>query len=570
MNAPRLTRAGRAPITRHSAPHSPMIHHDTPSLRRLERPRALIAFDATMPRRSRHRQTRRSPLLGCRQQVRMSAPRRCSFIAVAACLGCAGEARDTPLATMALSSPALSSSALSLSGAAVAGEPIVTVSLTFDDTEGEQRDAVAVLDAHELAGTFYVNSPRLHQSSAGADDWLSVADVRAMQQRGHEIGGHTLSHPYLTQLPELERSLEISNDRRELLRLGLAARSLAYPYGDVEAALDPAEGASLPETVAAAGYASARDTNGFSLTRCGAGPETLPPANAYRLRSTRSVNDAPPADDGGPTLPPDTADTLLAWLDHAAACGGGYLPLIFHHLRSDCGSGDAPTGYCFELAELDRLARVLASGERCALSDDPAGNEGELCYGIDVATVSAALGDAALPEAPEVFSLRNPSLERTLSAGSTECLQRLQGGQGTARFDRSTSVAHSGQASEHVAIAAPYVTSAELIVARDYGACSHFATPGAAYDLALHYRADPDASAPTLRFVVYRLTDDYRWVQWTIGMPFGAASPGSWVRRSFTTGAVPAGTLAISFGLRLESVGGVSVDDFEIEPATEE
>jgi hypothetical protein len=40
-----------------------------------------------------------------------------------------------------------------------------------------------------------------------------------------------------------------------------------------------------------------------------------------------------------------------------------------------------------------------------------------------------------------------------------------------------------------------------------------------------------------------------------------------WVRRSFTTGAAPEGTIAISFGLRLESVGGVSVDDFEIAPA---
>ncbi|HTV19526.1 MAG TPA: hypothetical protein VMG12_12660, partial [Polyangiaceae bacterium] len=226
------------------------------------------------------------------------------------------------------------------------------------------------------------------------------------------------------------------------------------------------------------------------------------------------------------------------------------------------GSGDAGDDYCFDLPELDALSQALASGERCIDADD-----GERCYGIDVATVSAALGDSALPPAPEVFALRNPSLERTLEAGSTECLQRLQGGQGTARFARSTSVAHSGQASEHVAIAAPFVTSAELIVSRDFGACAHFASVGAAYDLALYYRADPDQPAPTLRFVVYRLTSDYQWVQFTIGMPFTAATPGSWVRRAFTTRAVPEGTLALSFGLRLESVGGVSVDDFEIAAA---
>jgi hypothetical protein len=498
----------------------------------------------------------------------MCRTRRWWFLAAAACGGCADEAQDVTFGTTraALSCPGLSSPGRSLRSAAA---PIVTVSLTFDDTEDEQLDAAAVLEGHGLAGTFYVNSPRLHQSSASADDWLSVADVQAMQQRGHEIGGHTLSHPYLTSLSEPERRREVSNDRRELLRLGLDARSLAYPYGDVEAALDPAEGPSLPELVAAAGYASARDTNGFSLARCGVGPETLPPANVYRLRSTRSVSNAPPADDGGPPLPPDNAETLLAWLDHTASCGGGYLPLIFHHVRPDCGDSSAPEDYCFDLPELGRLSEALASGERCSVTDDGSSDEGELCYGIDVATVSAALGDADLPAAPEVFSMRNPSLERTLAAGNTECLQRLQGSQGTARFARSTSVAHGGRASEHVEIPAPYVGSAELIVSRDFGACSHFVTPGAAYDLALHYRADPGATVPTLRFVVYRLTSDYRWVQWTIGMPFAAASPGSWVRRAFTTGAAPEGTVAISFGLRLESVGGVSVDDFEIAPGTD-
>jgi hypothetical protein len=50
-------------------------------------------------------------------------------------------------------------------------------------------------------------------------------------------------------------------------------------------------------------------------------------------------------------------------------------------------------------------------------------------------------------------------------------------------------------------------------------------------------------------------------------MPFAAASPGEWVRRSFTTPGVPDSTLALSFGLRLESVGAVSVDDLAIAPA---
>jgi hypothetical protein len=448
-----------------------------------------------------------------------------------------------------------------------AADATLTVSLTFDDTEAEQLAAAAALEAHGLLGTFYLNSPRLHDGSARVgSEFFSVEDARALQERGHEIGGHTLSHPSLPGLSELERRREVSNDRRELLRLGLDVRSLAYPYGDVEADLDPEPGASLSDIVAEAGYASARDTNGFDLGRCGVGPETLPPQDVYRLRSARSVNNVPPAPESEPAPPPDSAETLLGWMDHAASCGGGWLPLIFHHVRPDCSAAGAPD-YCFELSELDRLAEALASGERCF---EPEGSEGVTsCYGVAVRTVSEALGHTEVPGADEVFALRNAALERTLDSGATECMQHLQGDQGTASFTRSTQLARSGEASEHVAIAPPFVSGAELIIARDFGACSPYATVGTAYDLALHYRADPAEAAPTLRFVVYRLTADYAWQQWTVGMPFAAAAPGEWVRRSFTTGPVPDSTLAFSFGLRLESAGGVSVDDFEIAPAAE-
>jgi peptidoglycan/xylan/chitin deacetylase (PgdA/CDA1 family) len=126
-------------------------------------------------------------------------------------VGCADEAQTVTFGT---TQPGLSPAERS-PRAAAGDDPLVTVSLTFDDTEDEQLAAAAVLEAHGLVGTFYVNSPRLHQSSAGADDWLSVADVQAMQQRGHEMGGHTLSHPFLTSLSEPERRREISRDRRD-------------------------------------------------------------------------------------------------------------------------------------------------------------------------------------------------------------------------------------------------------------------------------------------------------------------------------------------------------------------
>jgi hypothetical protein len=151
----------------------------------------------------------------------MVRTRRWLFLASAAAMGCADEAQTVTFGT---TQPGLSSPAERSPRAAAGDDPLVTVSLTFDDTEDEQLGAAAVLEAHGLVGTFYVNSSRLHQSSAGADNWLSVADVQAMQQRGLSLAQHALR------------------------------------------------------------------------------------------------NNAAPADDGGSPLPPDTAQTLLAWLDHNTEC----------------------------------------------------------------------------------------------------------------------------------------------------------------------------------------------------------------------------------------------------------
>jgi hypothetical protein len=433
------------------------------------------------------------------------------------------------------------------------------VSLTFDDSWAPQAEAANVLEAHGLRGTFYVNSPRLYDGSArGATSlFLSVEDALELQARGHEIGGHTLSHPQLTTLPDVERVREVLSDRARLLALGLNARSFAYPFGDVENE-DPGPGASVLELLRGSGYASARDTKGLDESECPAGAETLPPRDAFRLRSVRSVNDLPPVAAGDAPPGADSAETLLGWMDHAASCGGGWLPLIFHHLREDCSAADAPGSYCFEFSELERLAALLAAGVRCP-------SEGQ-CYRVSVLTVSGALGEPELTPPREVFGLRNPSFERTLASGSSECAQETQGSGGTALLGRSTELSHSGLASERLQIDEPFVAPAELRIGRDLGACAPFTREGQVYDLALHYRAEP-GSGPKLRLLSYRLASDFTWQPWTRSASFTAQAAGEWVRQSLRTEPMPAGTIAFSFGLRLESAGTVHVDDFEATPS---
>jgi hypothetical protein len=107
--------------------------------------------------------------------------------------------------------------------------PTVMVSFTFDDTYAPQAQAAAILEAHGLRGTFYVNSPRLHQATAEPDSGssMSIADVLDLQSRGHDIGGHTLGHLSLTDIPEEERIREIMGDRAQLMQLGIDAQSLS-------------------------------------------------------------------------------------------------------------------------------------------------------------------------------------------------------------------------------------------------------------------------------------------------------------------------------------------------------
>jgi peptidoglycan/xylan/chitin deacetylase (PgdA/CDA1 family) len=439
--------------------------------------------------------------------------------------------------------------------------PTVTISFTFDDTYGPQLDAASILDAHGLRGTFYVNSPELHRGTArvlrdpASDGPLTIAEVLDMQARGHDIGGHSLGHLSLTSVPESERIREIMGDRAQLMQLGIEARSFAYPYGHVEADT-PELGAPVLEIARQSGYSSARDTNGFDLEDCQTGPESLPPVDPFLLISTRSVNE--PSDGAESRTPPDTAETLLGWIDRAAACGGGWLPLVFHHLHADCLGPDAPeASYCFDFDQLDALAAALAAGYRCPSGVDAG------CYRVQVETVSRVIGVSEPAPAAEVAGLRNPSLERTLDSGATECIRRT-GESASAVFSRSE-LANEGLASERLEIAT-FEEPAEIGVERDFGACSIFARADHSYQLSLHYRADPDGELPTLRFVTYRLTADYAWVPWESGEELSAREAGDWVRLEHTTEGVPEGTIAISFGLRQESAGAINVDDFDSVP----
>ena len=88
---------------------------------------------------------------------------------------------------------------------------------------------------------------------------MSVEEIVALHERGHEIASHTLSHPILTQLGDAEMLNELMRSRQMLERwLGARACGLSYPNG--------AHDGRIVRGARAAGYTYAcRTMGGMSL-----------------------------------------------------------------------------------------------------------------------------------------------------------------------------------------------------------------------------------------------------------------------------------------------------------------
>jgi len=116
------------------------------------------------------------------------------------------------------------------------GDYVGAVSLTYDDGNQTQLDiAVPLMEERGLRGTFYLG-PRMDDYARWLQPWKAVAD------RGHEIGNHTLSHTCSRNFSDdtdargLERSTlgEIEADILEAERrlqevIPAQTRSFAYP-----------------------------------------------------------------------------------------------------------------------------------------------------------------------------------------------------------------------------------------------------------------------------------------------------------------------------------------------------
>jgi peptidoglycan/xylan/chitin deacetylase (PgdA/CDA1 family) len=192
-------------------------------------------------------------------------------------------------------------------GRAATAPTVVTIQ--FDDGSADQYAALAMLNAHGMHATFYVNTGFV--GDATHMTWTQLSDLHAA---GNEIAGHTLTHAHLKHLKTADARHEVCDDRVNLYNHGLEPTSFAYPFGEFDA--------GVKQIVHDCGYNSGRGVSGVDDRRTFA--ETIPPLDAYATRT-------PPNPKQGTTLA-----TIESYVTAAEQHGGGWVQLVFHHLCDGC------------------------------------------------------------------------------------------------------------------------------------------------------------------------------------------------------------------------------------------
>lgn len=139
-----------------------------------------------------------------------------------------------------------------------------TLHVTFDDAFRSIDRGLPVLERLGVPSTVFACSglaeggrplevPELQSQVEGYPDDLATMDwdsLRGLAERGVEIGSHTVSHPHLPRLTDIQLQRELRDSRERVAdELGRPCRYLAYPFGD--------EDARVRAAAAAAGYDAA-------------------------------------------------------------------------------------------------------------------------------------------------------------------------------------------------------------------------------------------------------------------------------------------------------------------------
>ncbi|MCE7936703.1 hypothetical protein DYH10_02860 [Candidatus Saccharibacteria bacterium CPR2] len=105
------------------------------------------------------------------------------------------------------------------------------VSFTFDDGYSSTLlEAAPVLSEFGYTGTAYITT-----SFVGQSEYLTWSQTSQLaSQYGWEIGAHSVTHPLMSQLSDLEIENEVATSKSILESKGFNPKSFATPYGDYD------------------------------------------------------------------------------------------------------------------------------------------------------------------------------------------------------------------------------------------------------------------------------------------------------------------------------------------------
>ena len=330
---------------------------------------------------------------------------------------------------------------LGLSSAPAKAASPTVVSLDFDDSTLDQyTTGFPILQSHNMHGTFYVITGEANNLSG----YMTLSQLQALYSARNEIAGHTVLHPYLSQVSSDEVTREICDSRNTLLNWGFPVTDFAYPHSD--------ENPTIDGIAKQCGYNSARSDGQIqSPNSCLSGcppAETLPPTDPYLIRSPDSIQNTWSVSD------------IEGLVTQAENSGGGWVNLIFHRI---CNNACDP--YSITPANFSAVLDWLQTQSN-----------------VSIETVKQVIGGPVNPavSAPQVApappgtnGVVNPSLETQdpYNSGTPYCWMTNTTGTNTASFTETSSV-HSGQVAEQTNVSSFTSGAARLLIKQDLGECA--------------------------------------------------------------------------------------------------
>ena len=100
------------------------------------------------------------------------------------------------------------------------------LTVSYDDGRSFDARLAHLFDLHGIRGTFHLNGGKLD-----CEHYLSRDEVATVLAR-HEVSCHSLTHPFLERVSNMEVTHEILEDKRILEGVcGYPVRGMSYPYG---------------------------------------------------------------------------------------------------------------------------------------------------------------------------------------------------------------------------------------------------------------------------------------------------------------------------------------------------